>query len=100
MHLLVCYLNKLQNVQCNDKDSAQKAKLSNNCKNTRLKLLKTIAAMWFNKMCKVKQLKPNYFTIEVNGHRPQEKRTTINAVRFRINQEIKFLCAFVGVLLK
>ena len=41
VHLLVCYLNILQNAPCNDKDSAQQAKLSNNYKNTRLKLLKT-----------------------------------------------------------
>ena len=44
MHLLVCYLNKLQNARCNGKeDSAQQAKLSNNYKNARLKLLKTNA---------------------------------------------------------
>jgi hypothetical protein len=31
---------------------AQKAKLGNNYKNTKLKLLKTNAAIWFNKICK------------------------------------------------
>ena len=80
--------------------SAQQTELSNNYKNTRLKLLKMNAAIWFNKMCKVKQLKLNYITVKINGHRPQDKRTTINAVRFRINQETEFLCAFVCVLLK
>jgi len=30
--------------------SAQEAKLNNNYKNTKLKLLKTNAAVWFNKM--------------------------------------------------
>jgi hypothetical protein len=29
---------------------AQQANLWNNCKNTKLKLLKTNAAIWFNKM--------------------------------------------------
>jgi hypothetical protein len=37
--------------------NAQQAKLNNNCKNTKLKLLKTNEAVWFNKMCKIKQLK-------------------------------------------
>ena len=35
--------------------NAQQAKLNNSYKNTKLKLLKTKAAIWFNKMCKVKQ---------------------------------------------
>jgi len=35
--------------------SAQQAKL-NNYKNTKLKLLKTNAAIWFNKLCKIRQL--------------------------------------------
>jgi DNA segregation ATPase FtsK/SpoIIIE-like protein len=91
VHLLVCYLNKLQNARCNSKDSAQQTNLSNNCKNTKLKLLKTNATIWFNKIYEVKQLKPNYINVKINGQRPQDKRTTINAIRFRINQEIKFL---------
>jgi len=48
--------------------SAQQAKLDNNYKNTKLKLLKTNAAIWFNEMCKIKQLKPNYINIKINGH--------------------------------
>jgi len=47
--------------------NAQQTKLNNNYKNTRLKLLKTNAALWFNKMCKVKQLKPNYINIKIIG---------------------------------
>ena len=42
-------------------------------------------------MCKVKQLKPNYINIKINGQKPQHKKTTNNAIKFRINQEIKFL---------
>jgi len=67
--------------------NAQQAKLShNNYKNTKLKLLKANAAIWFNEMCKVKQLKPTYINIKINGQKPQDKKTTINAIRFRINQ--------------
>jgi hypothetical protein len=45
---------------------AQQAKLRDNYKNTDLKLLKTNAAIWFNKMCKIKHLKPNYINIKIN----------------------------------
>jgi len=71
--------------------NAQQVKLNNNYKNTRLKLLKTNAAIWFKKMCKVKQLKPNYTNIKINRQKPQDKMTTTNAIRFTINKEIKFL---------
>jgi hypothetical protein len=36
---------------------AQQAKLRNNYKNIKLKLQKTNAAIWFNKMCRIKHLK-------------------------------------------
>jgi hypothetical protein len=42
-------------------------------------------------MCKVKQLKPNYINIKINGQKPQDKKNKTYAIRFRINQEIKFL---------
>jgi hypothetical protein len=70
---------------------AQQAKLRNNYKNTRLKLLKTNAAIWYNKMCRIKQLQPKYINIRSKGNRPQDKKTTNNAVRYRLNQEIKYL---------
>ena len=70
---------------------AQQAKMCNIYKNTKLKLLKTNAAIRFTKMCRIRQLKPNYIDIKVNGGKPQDKKTTSNAVRYRINQEIKFL---------
>ena len=37
---------------------ASQARIYNNYKNTRPKLLKTNAAIWFNKICKTKQLTP------------------------------------------
>jgi len=51
--------------------NAQQAKLNNNYKNTRLKLLKTKATIWFNRMCKPKQLKPKYINIRINGQKTQ-----------------------------
>jgi len=71
--------------------NAQQAKLNNIYKDTKLKLLKTNAAIWLNKMCKAKQLKPKYINVKISGQKPQDKKTTTNAIRFRINQEIKFL---------
>jgi hypothetical protein len=50
---------------------AQRAKLFNSYKNTKLKLLKTNAAMRFNKMCRIKHLKPNYINIKTNKEKPQ-----------------------------
>jgi hypothetical protein len=47
---------------------AQQAKLHNNYKNTKIKLLKTNAAIWFNKTCKMKNLKPSYINIKINGN--------------------------------
>jgi len=71
--------------------NAKQAKLYNNFKNTKCKLLRTNAAIWFNNMCKIKQVKPGYIHIKINGRRQQDKKTTNQAIRYRINQEIKFL---------
>ena len=69
----------------------QQAKLRNICKNTKLKLLKTNTVMWFNKICRDKQLQLQYIGIKINGRKQQDMKTAANAVRFRINQEMKFL---------
>jgi hypothetical protein len=60
-------------------------------KNTKLKILKTNAAIWFNKVCRTKQIKPNYINVKINGKSQRDKKTTTNATKFRINQEVKFL---------
>jgi hypothetical protein len=39
---------------------AQQAKMSNSFKNAKQKLLKTNAAIWFNKICRINQLTPKY----------------------------------------
>jgi hypothetical protein len=71
--------------------NAQQARLSNIYKNTKPKLLKVNAAIWFNTICREKQLKPNYINLKINGRRQQDVRTTTHAIKFLINQEIKFL---------
>lgn len=42
-------------------------------------------------MCRVKHLKLNYVHFKTNSKTPQDRKTTSNAVRYRNNQEIKFL---------
>jgi hypothetical protein len=58
---------------------AQQAKFCNNYKNTKLKLPKTNAAIWFNKIFKTKQLTPKYFSIKINGNNRQNRKTRIAA---------------------
>jgi len=55
VHLLVTVQNnKRYTVHSTDIIEGQQAKIYNNYKNTRLKLLKTNAAIWFNKInCKL-----------------------------------------------
>jgi hypothetical protein len=71
--------------------NAQQAKTYNIYKNTKLKLLKTKAAIWHNKMCRTMNLQPNYIEIKCNGQTPRDKRTKQKAIIYRINQEIKYL---------
>jgi PIN domain nuclease of toxin-antitoxin system len=70
---------------------AQQAKLTIKYKTTKLQLLKTNAAIWFNKMCRGKHLTPKYINIKISGHNRQAQHTKSAATRIRINQEIKFL---------
>jgi hypothetical protein len=60
-------------------------------KNNKCKLLRTNAAIWFNKMCKIKEVNTNYINIKINGRKQQDRKTTTQAIRYRINQKIKFL---------
>jgi hypothetical protein len=65
VHLLVILQNnKRCTLQGITTIEAQQAKIYN-YKNTKLKLLKTNAAMWLNKLCKTKQLTPKYFKIKI-----------------------------------
>jgi len=71
--------------------NAQQAKIINNYQNTRLKLLKTKAAIWFKRMCKIKQVKPNYIHFRTNRKTQQDIKTVSQATQYRITHEIKFL---------
>ena len=71
--------------------SASLAKPINIFKNTRLKLLKTNVAIWYNKMCKAKWLQPGYINIRSAGKTSRDNKTIQQATVYRINQEIRFL---------
>jgi hypothetical protein len=91
----MCWWNKetwsYQNARCKYENYQwPTGKICNNYKNTKLKLLKPNTAIWFNKTCRIKHLKPNYINIKINRKKSHDK-TTNNAIKYRINQEIKFL---------
>jgi len=71
--------------------NVKQAKVVYNFKNTKEKLLKTTAAMWFNKICKNHQLTPKYIKIEVNGSNKQSYNIKKAAVKYRLNQELELL---------
>ena len=66
--------------------NAQQARIIHHHKNTKQKLLKTKAAMWFNSMRRLKHLTPKYIQIKVNENRTQSIHTRNAAVKNRINQ--------------
>jgi len=71
--------------------NVKQAEVVYNFKNTKKKLLKTTAAIWFNKICKNHQLTPKYIKIEVNGNNKQSYNTKKLAVKCRLNQELELL---------
>ena len=52
----------------------QQAKPYNIYKNTKLKLLKTNAAIWFNKIYRKNHLQPKYISLKINWHTQQERK--------------------------
>jgi hypothetical protein len=46
---------------------------------------------WFNKICKIEKLTSKYIHITVGGSNQQSKNTKHAAIKYRLNQEIKFL---------
>jgi ribosomal protein L37AE/L43A len=71
--------------------NAKQAKTYYNYKNNKRKMYRINAAIWYNKKCKINGITPNYINIKVNGNNKQSQRTKETAIRYRINQEIKFL---------
>jgi len=53
--------------------NAQQAIINIIYKNTKLKLLKTNSAGLFNRMCRAKQMKPNYLNKTTSGKKPRKK---------------------------
>ena len=60
-------------------------------KNTKRKLYRTKAAIWYNKICRQKRLTPAYINIRINGKNQRCQKTLGTAIQYRLNQEIKFL---------
>jgi hypothetical protein len=50
-----------------------------------------VAAIWFSKTCRDKELRPKCINIRINGNNRQCNNTMKAAVQFRLNWEIKFL---------
>jgi hypothetical protein len=64
--LLICYHNAGEyNMKFSN---AQQAKSAYNYHKIKEKLHKTIASIWFNKICKLEKLSPKYIHITVNGN--------------------------------
>jgi len=60
--LVIVQNNKRCTVQVTKIIEAQQAKIYNNHKNTRLKLLQTNQSFGLTKLCKTKQMTPKYFS--------------------------------------
>jgi len=59
-------------------------------KNIKIKLYKNNAAIWYNKICRTRHVTPTYANINIKGTSSRCPRTKDAAIRFRINQELKF----------
>jgi hypothetical protein len=70
--------------------NAEQAKLVHQYKNTKMKLYKNNAAIWYNKMCRARQLTPTYANIKIEDSNSRCRRTKDAAIRFGINQELRF----------
>jgi hypothetical protein len=62
--------------------NVKQAKQIHQYKNTKTKVYKTNAAIWYNKTCRPKQLTPKYISIKVNGN-PQCQKTKNTAIRYK-----------------
>jgi hypothetical protein len=71
--------------------NAKQAKLVHQYRNIKKKLLKSNAAIWFNKVCRSEQLTPSYIDIKVNGDNERSRKTKNAATKHRINTELKHL---------
>jgi hypothetical protein len=70
--------------------NAEQAKRIYQYKNTKTKLYKSNASIWYNKICRTRKLTPAYANIKIKETNSRCQRTKDAAIRFRINQELKF----------
>ena len=68
--------------------NAQQARATYNFQNTKTKVCKTTAAIWFNKMYRMNQVLPKYISVKVKGN--NKVRTQKMEVIF-INEENKIV---------
>ena len=61
---------------------AKHARLHNSFKNTKCKLLRTNATIWFNKMCRIKEVKLNYINIRDSSQADHQQTRTPNTHRW------------------
>jgi hypothetical protein len=66
--------------------NAKQASIIYEYKNIRRKLYKTNAAIWFNKTCRLKEIKPNYTGIRINGSNKQCHNITKIAIKIEIRR--------------
>ena len=71
-------------------DSSQ-ARLVNQYTNTKRKLLRINAHIWFNRTCKSKNITPNYAKQKLKDSTHAAKLTQKQLTKVRINNELKFL---------
>jgi hypothetical protein len=71
--------------------NAKQAKVTYQYRNIREKLYKTNAAIWYNKICREKQLTTNCMSIKINGKNSQCQKTIKAATQHRMNHELNFL---------
>jgi hypothetical protein len=69
---------------------ASQAQLVNRYKNTRSKLQKCCANIYFIKQCLAKQITPNYVNIRIASTSPAAIVTTKKAQTIRIKEKIQF----------
>jgi hypothetical protein len=55
--------------------NAKQAELVHRYKNIKIKLLKSNAAIWFNKVCRSEQLTPSYIDIKISGNNERSHKT-------------------------
>jgi len=61
--------------------SAKQASEVYKYKNTKQKLHRTIAVIWYNKSCRDRNIKPYYVNIRIKGNNKQCKNTMKTAIR-------------------